>query len=383
MSWRLLLIIAGLWIYTTYKVWQMIPAHLIASGIYTLLLFVVMIHWILIYHSNPHLVNKKWFRGLTWLGSLTMGVWATFMLLSIPIDFGFLIYKFLVSLKQNYADPAVSGTLLMQQIDVTLLGISLCLCIIGFVQATRKSQVKSVSIKHADLPDGLSQFRIAQISDLHVGPTIRQEYVAAVVQRTNATNPDVIFVTGDLADAHPSAITKHLQPLSQLKAPLGVFYVTGNHEYYWNAEDWIKAVSSLGFITLLNENRIIEVKGATLLIAGVTDEVGGHFIPGHDTDLVKALQSQATADFKILLAHRPDQCFPAEKHGVHIQFSGHTHGGQFFPFNMLLPIAYKYYRNLHRVGDLWLYVNAGTGYWGPANRFGIPAEITLAILEKG
>ena len=228
----------------------------------------------------------------------------------------------------------------------------------------------------------LNNLTIAQISDLHVGPTIRENYVQKVVNQTNATTPDIIVITGDLADAKADAITRHLQPLAELKSRFGVYYVTGNHEYYWGIQEWMDKIITLGFIPLINDNKVIEVNGVPILIAGITDHIGGHFLKEHQSDIKKAAVSEQTTEYKIMLAHRPDVYLAAEKLGFDLQLSGHTHAGQFFPFNVLLPLVYKYYRRLNKHHNLWLYVNPGTGYWGPANRVGVPPEITLLRLKK-
>jgi predicted MPP superfamily phosphohydrolase len=138
----------------------------------------------------------------------------------------------------------------------------------------------------------------------------------------------------------------------------------------------------LGFVTLLNENKILKVGETSLMVAGVTDPVGVHMLRGHASDTTKALTSSEESQFKILLAHRPDACHGAESLGVDLQFSGHTHAGQFFPFSLFIGLAHKYYNGLYRHGNMWLYVNPGTGYWGPANRLGVVSEISCLTLTN-
>ncbi|CEG58535.1 metallophosphoesterase [Legionella fallonii] len=378
---RFFLIVVGLLTYTYYKVNQTVPAHEWLMLLCTVLLFLVMVGWVFLYHSNPNWVELAWFRSFVWLGSFIMGLWTTFILLSIPVDVVFLVDYIVQMIFKLSAYHAETFGLIHQKINYFLLALSICLVGAGLVRALGKPGVKKIAIPLDNLPQGLNEVSIIQISDLHVGPTIRHCYVDHVVQLANAENPDFIVVTGDLADATAESIEKHLEPLSRLKARHGVYYVTGNHEYYWGIEGWIKKVKQLGFQPLINENQVIAVNGVNVLIAGVTDHIGGHFHPSHQPDLKKAMQSDEIAQFKILLAHRPDVCFEAEQLGVNLQLSGHTHAGQFFPFNVLLPLAYKYYRRFNQHGNLRLYVNPGTGYWGPANRFGVPAEITLLTLK--
>jgi predicted MPP superfamily phosphohydrolase len=155
--------------------------------------------------------------------------------------------------------------------------------------------------------------------------------------------------------------------------------VTGNHEYYWDAPGLVQKVRELGFTALINENRIVQVGSAKILIAGITDPMG-QMLSGHAPDINKATRSSESTEFKIFLSHRPDAYLQSEPRGFDLQFSGHTHSGQYFPFNLLIGFFHKYSRGLYRHGHLWVYVNPGTGYWGPANRFGVPAEITLLTL---
>lgn len=263
-----------------------------------------------------------------------------------------------------------------------ILGISLAATLIGLLEVLMGPKIVEVEIPVENLPENLNGLSIAQISDLHIGPTIQSRYVSKVIKKTNATNADLVVITGDLADAHTESIKKHLQPLGNLKSRFGTFYVTGNHEYYWGVDSLLPELEKLGLHVLMNTNQVIPVGSSKLLVAGIPDPVGKHFNKEHLPDLKKARETQTPTDFNILLAHRPDPYARAEKFGFHLQFSGHTHAGQFFPFSLLIPIAHKYYRGLNRFGKLWLYVNPGTGYWGPANRFGIASEITLARLSK-
>ncbi|MEQ1666597.1 MAG: metallophosphoesterase, partial [Bdellovibrionales bacterium] len=174
----------------------------------------------------------------------------------------------------------------------------------------------------------------------------------------------------------------HVEPLSLLRAPHGVLYVTGNHEYYWGVERWLEKIKQLGMQPLLNENLILNIGGAKILIAGVTDTSAEMFKVEHRSDPRKAIKNSDNSDFKVLLAHRPDSYLEAEAAGFNLQLSGHTHAGQFFPFNFIVALVHKYYRGLNLYKRMWVYVNSGTGYWGPANRFAVPSEITLIELKR-
>lgn len=333
-----------------------------------------------IFRSYPSLFHSTWFYTLALVGSVLMGIWGAFIIFSIPVDVVHLVVFLVRKFSQQAHDPDrrqfISNTFRM-----SLVGVSAGIGAMGLIQVMSGARVKKVSISHSKLPQNLKNLTIAQISDLHVGTTIRQGYVSEVVEKTNALNPDLIFITGDLADGKMSDLEQHLAPLGNLQSKYGVYYITGNHEYYWGALSQIETCKSLGFIPLINENRVIDINGSKLMIAGVTDPVAEQMMIEHTPNLPKAIESFELVDFKILLAHRPDTIIEAEPLGFDLQFSGHTHSGQFFPFNLLLPLAHKYYRGLNHHGNMQVYVNAGTGYWGPPNRFAIPSEISHITLS--
>ncbi len=318
----------------------------------------------------PWAFHTPWFKTLSWIGTSYIGFWGTFAMISIPID---LVEMFYVLLNEG---QSFRNHMLSLAIFATALGM----VVIGYFTVLFGPKVVEVDIADARLPENLKNFRIAQISDLHIGPTIQSRYVNRVVKKTNEINPDIIVITGDLVDAHTESIKIHLQPLADLKAKYGVFYVTGNHEYYWGIQTLLPELKNVGLNILMNTNHVLEVNGSKILLAGIPDPAGSHVSENHRPNIQKARHSPSKTDYNILLAHRPDPYRFAEDQGFHLQFSGHTHAGQFFPFSLLIPLAHKYYRGLNRHGNLWLYVNPGTGYWGPANRFGVAPEITLATL---
>jgi predicted MPP superfamily phosphohydrolase len=238
-----------------------------------------------------------------------------------------------------------------------------------------------VDVPIADLPAAFAGFSIAQISDLHVGPTIKRRFVEHIVARVNALGADVIAVTGDLVDGTVEALAAHTAPLSALAAPLGVYFVTGNHEYYSDERAWSKEIARLGLRVLKNEHVILNRGGARLLLAGVTDYGAHHFDPAERSDPDAALiGAPVGASPRILLAHQPSSARDAAAAGFDLQISGHTHGGQFWPWTFFVRYFQPFTAGLERLGDLWVYVSRGTGYWGPPNRFGSPSEITLLRL---
>jgi predicted MPP superfamily phosphohydrolase len=243
-------------------------------------------------------------------------------------------------------------------------------------------RVREIQVPLRNLHADLEGFRIAQISDLHVGPTIRGGYVAAVVRATNALGADMIAVTGDLVDGQVAEFRDDVAPLRDLAAPRGVFFITGNHEYYWDPHGWLAQVKSFGWNVLLNEHRVLERGSGRILLAGVTDYRSSRYVPGHVSDPAAAREGAPPTDVSILLAHQPRSIFAAAAARYDLQVSGHTHGGQYFPVSLLVHLFEPYVAGLHRHEGTWIYVNSGTGYWGPPNRLGIPKEITVLTLVR-
>jgi hypothetical protein len=252
---------------------------------------------------------------------------------------------------------------------------------IGWLNARRTARVVSVDVPIAGLPAALAGFTIAQISDIHVGPTIRRPYVEAIVARVNALQPDVVAVTGDLVDGSVADLAPHVEPLAGLRAAHGTYFVTGNHEYYSGADAWIAELRRLGLRVLLNEHVLLRRGADSVVLAGVTDVSAHHFDRAHRSDPAAALAgAPADAAARVLLAHQPRSAAAAARAGFDLQLSGHTHGGQFWPWNLFVPLQQPFTAGLHRLGQLWVYVSRGTGYWGPPKRFGAPSEITRVRL---
>lgn len=247
----------------------------------------------------------------------------------------------------------------------------------GTIHALMGPHVKRVTLTIKNLHPSLEGITIAQISDLHIGPTIRLPYVQKVVQRTNALRPDVIVMTGDIGDGPVRIYERDAVGLGELKAKYGVIYVSGNHEHYWGVDDWMGVMSNLGFTVLKNSTQSIKIGDANLSISGVPDPVSGI-----KPDLENLAVENQNSDLRILLSHRPGTARKAEELGFNIQLSGHTHGGQFFPWTLVVKFVHEFNRGLSRVGNLWIYVNVGTGAWGPLLRIGSTSEISLLSLRK-
>lgn len=242
-------------------------------------------------------------------------------------------------------------------------------------------EVKEVEVGLERLPRALSGTSIVQLTDVHIGALIGKRFVSQVVDKTNSLRPDVVVITGDLVDGSVEELAHHAEALGKLQARHGVYFVTGNHEYYSGVEPWIAYLEKLGIKVLRNERVSIGDAGASFDLAGIDDQWAASYGRGHGPDLAKAVAGRDPERELVLLAHQPKAVEEAARHGVGLQLSGHTHGGQIWPFGLLVPLAQPYVRGLHRHGDLTqIYVSQGTGFWGPPMRLGAPAEITRVIL---
>jgi predicted MPP superfamily phosphohydrolase len=255
------------------------------------------------------------------------------------------------------------------------------LALSGFGMASALGQVaiKRVRIPLAKLPAGTPPYRLVQLTDIHVGPTIGRDFVADLVARVNALEPDCIVITGDLVDGSVAELGPLTAPLAGLRAKDGVFFVTGNHEYYSGVDEWIAHLTSQGIKVLRNER----VAVGPVDLAGVDDWSAKGFGKGHGQDVPRALEGRDTSKPVVLLAHQPQTITEAERLGVDLQLSGHTHGGQMVPWNYAVKLVTPYVAGLYQHKSAALYVSRGTGYWGPPMRVGAPAEITHVELVPG
>ena len=323
---------------------------------------------------SASLRRRRWSESVAWAGLLSMGFFSSLLVTTVVRD--------LVLLALRLAGMLTPGVIYGSAVAVPLLALAVTM--LGFVNARRLARVVHVDVPIAGLPQALHGYAIAQLSDIHVGPTIRRPYLEAIVERVNKLGADAIAITGDLVDGSVHRLAAHTQPLAGLRAPDGVFFVTGNHEYYSGAEEWIAEVRRLGITVLMNQHVIRRRQDAGLMIAGVADYGAHQFHPAHKSD-ARAAAAGAPADVqvRVLLAHQPRSAPEAARAGFHLQLSGHTHGGQFFPWNLFVPLQQPFVAGLHRVRDMWVYISRGTGYWGPPKRFGAPSEITLVRLVAG
>lgn len=254
----------------------------------------------------------------------------------------------------------------------------------GVRRAAGPAEIAEVQVRLPRLPRALDGLTIVQITDLHVGPTIRHREVDRVVEQANALRPDVVAITGDLVDGTVRELGSIVEGLGRLRSRYGVHFVTGNHEYYSAVDGWMDFLPRLGIRVLRNERVEIGDAGASLDLAGVDDWHAGRYSRGHGYDLDQALHGRDPERALVVLAHQPLGTEAGLRGGMGLQLSGHTHGGQIFPFNFAVRAAFRYVKGLYPLeGGAGIYVSRGTGYWGPPMRIGVPPEIARITLVAG
>jgi predicted MPP superfamily phosphohydrolase len=277
-------------------------------------------------------------------------------------------------------DPARSRAV---SAAVTLIAIVLLLR--GYAEAMRVSRVRRIEVAIPRLGAGFDGARIVLLTDTHYGPIDRARWSRRVVEVVNSLDPDIVAHTGDIADGEVAQRREQAAPLGDVRAALARVYVTGNHEYFSGAQRWVEHMASLGWEALHNRHVVVARGGDQLVIAGVDDRTAaGSGVPGHHTDHEAALAGADPELPVLLLAHQPQQVTGAVAHGVDLQLSGHTHGGQMWPFHYLVRIDQPVLQGLSRHGErTQLYTSRGTGFWGPPFRIFAPSEITLITLRAG
>jgi predicted MPP superfamily phosphohydrolase len=322
---------------------------------------------------SSSLKRSRWAEHLTWAGLLAMGYFSSLLVLTVLRDAALLVLTLF--------GAGSAGIERASAFAVPLL--ALLVSLVGFINARRVAQVVDVEVPIAGLPAAFHGYTIVQISDIHVGPTIKRGYLNAIVTRVNGLRPDAIAITGDVVDGSVKRLGLHTAPLGRLSARDGTFFVTGNHEYYSGADEWIAELRRLGLTVLMNQHVLRERGGDALMIAGVPDFTAHHFDETHCSDpRAAAAGAPDHVKVRVLLAHQPRSAEAAADAGFDLQLSGHTHGGQFFPWNLFVPLQQPYTAGLNRLRSLWVYTSRGTGYWGPPKRFGAPSEITRVRLVQ-
>ncbi len=245
----------------------------------------------------------------------------------------------------------------------------------------RRPKLRRLEVPIAGLGKALDGLRVVQLSDVHIGETLGRAFAEQVTARVNALAPDLVVVTGDLVDGSVRKLKDEVAPFAGLAAKHGVFFVTGNHEYYHGAAAWEAEARRLGMTVLHNEHRVVQQGEAKLVVGGVPDVEGARFAAGHRPRADLAFLGAPEGAPRILLAHQPRFAKHAAPHGVKLMLSGHTHGGQMFPFSLFVRLQQPVIGGFATIAGVPTYTSNGTGYWGPPFRLGPRGEITLITLR--
>jgi uncharacterized protein len=345
------------------------------SGLLLLLFALIPLTFLTGRRASPRTVLFIIMPGYIWLGALFLlfvSVGASDVLRG-----GLELVEWFAGAAPQSPEESLARTRLQAKVAAGVAGLAFVAALLG----GRKLSVKRVPVPLTRLPAALNGTTIVQLTDVHIGPTRGRRFLERVVDATNALKPDVIAITGDLVDGSVAKLAQEVAPLARLKARHGVFFVTGNHEYYSGVEPWCAYLTQLGLRVLRNERVRIGQGDDSYDLAGIDDLAGRQFGQGQGADLDLALLGRDSTRELVLLAHQPRVVLDAERAGVGLQISGHTHGGQIWPFHFLVRLQQPANSGLVRFGRSLLYVSNGTGYWGPPMRLGSPAEITELTLQ--
>jgi predicted MPP superfamily phosphohydrolase len=330
---------------------------------------------------GERLLPPRRLRWLAWPAALWMGLAFVLMNLLLATD-ALLWFVSAPALAAGAFEPSAEGPLTLRAAGVML--VALVACGVALRQGLRPPRLVRERFELERWPRALDGFRIVQLSDVHIGPLLGRRFAAGLVERVNALQPDLVVLTGDLVDGSPAHLAEEVAPFGELRAVHGVYFVTGNHDHLSNASSWARAVSDLGITVLRNRHVRIEVgegaDGASFDLIGVDDHRSGA-IGGGGEDLDAALRGRDPERPAVLLAHDPSTFRRARGESIDLQISGHTHGGQIWPFRYVVRLLIPWVAGRYREGGAQLYVSRGTGFWGPPMRLLAPAEITELTLH--
>lgn len=325
------------------------------------------------YRLQNSIINNSIFYFLMNLSYVVLGFLGLVSLFFIILDIKNLFQKH----AHNDSSPAIDLSrreFFKKNLAITGITTSTLVSGVGFANSF-DPKIVQVSIALPPEHRSLHGLRIVQLSDIHIGPTLKRDFCEMLVNKVNALNPDIVAITGDMIDGEVDFLKEELAPFLHFNSRLGTYFVTGNHEYYWYADKWIEWARTSGLNPLINENIKLNFNNTDFYLAGVNDPSSYRLDKKNATDPMKAAKDIPADAYKILLAHQPNACFKACKAGFHTQLSGHTHGGQGFPWNIIVTLVQPYVRGLNRHENMNVYVHSGTGFWGPPNRFMVDSEI--------
>jgi uncharacterized protein len=253
----------------------------------------------------------------------------------------------------------------------------------GVVQALRPPLIHEVEIPIPGLAPQWDGLRIAHLTDTHVGPILGQGWIEDLVRRVDSSKPDIVVHTGDLIDGKVEGLREAMAPMGRLRGKVGTYFVTGNHEGYSGIQPWCVQMRAWGWDVLTNEHRLLSRDGFALAVAGITDAREDGQLGGAVPDVARALEGVPAGVPVLLLAHQPRQAFEAAGHGVSLQLSGHTHGGQIWPFGFLVRLQQPMVAGYAKIGGVPVFTSRGAGFWGPPMRIGSRAEVPIVVLRKG
>jgi predicted MPP superfamily phosphohydrolase len=334
--------------------------------------------------ATARLLRPSLAHAIAWPAYLWLGLMFFLLVLLLVGDVGRLVALATAMARAGRPDDPTRRLFLHRLLGAATAAAATGVSAIAVRSALSRVEVREVTVALPRLPAALDGTTVVQLTDVHIGggPTLGRAFIADLVRRTNALQPDIVAITGDLVDGPVASLREAVAPLAELRARHGVFFVTGNHEYYSGADAWLAELRRLGIRPLRNERVSVGDGAHSFDLAGIDDHSSHGSAPGHGPDLPRALDGRDPSRELVLLAHQPRAIHEAKQHGVGLQLSGHTHGGQIWPFVYLVRLQQPYTAGLVREGETQLYVSRGTGFWGPPMRLRAPAEITKIVLRR-